>query len=615
MPLLPLTKGQKKAAKRAAKKQSASATKEAPSSNVEYALVNTIEPERLDLPAIAFTPTQESATSTRNVAVSHPEHYSLMSYEDIVAAPSLPTASQQLPPSSTDVTGSQSSGLLPTLSALPLESLGSFNDTFTFAAPTGVVTFGKSYNVTDVSKHEYASSLSQDVEDIEDEGPTSLAFSKAFVEDLRSPTFTTAAASTRAFEEALSRNSDVTDSSIFTRLEDATIDNGAAHVYRYKRPSTAADNERKPEVSSDCANHERALVPYYRPRQLSLTVGFRMDQDLDETNTNLSLESILRSRMFLASADGMIQCIAYDQLLHDVETIKDDGGSDFDSVASPNKSYLDGLGDAHDESSQSIDSRIEDAQSDPNIRERLHDVEDSEELESLEVPGRCLQPTPKYSFDREELSSSADGSDVGSDDAASVSTEKCEVVGTHQGRLESTTRSDSTEELRDAALNELSNGELAERVATNPQVSVASNGGPDVSMIRLDTEPFSSYLEVIEAEESGKATRNAVVTAFLKLVNIERQKRGVHSLPSLYTAQSVLSSGVLPHTIMLGTTSVASFVAQLCFDEKDEVEMGDVYAAWDRLGREEVQQQPMASGGIMGALGRALGRFRGSYLE
>ncbi|KAI4681167.1 uncharacterized protein J4E88_005674 [Alternaria novae-zelandiae] len=605
MPLLAPTKGQKKAAKRAARKQGSSATKEAPSSNVKYALVGTVEPERFDTPPSRLIPTQDSATSPRDVAVSTHQHSSLMSSEDIDAASPTSTALQQLPPSSTDVTGFQSSGSLPTLSPLPLESLGSFNDSFTFTAPTGVATFGERSNITDVFNHEYGTSLPQDVEDIDDNSSTSVAFSEAFVKELGSPTFTTAAASSKAFKEVLSQKSDATESSIFTRLEDATIDNGAAPVYRYKLPSTAADIERKPELSSDCANHEWALVPYYRSRPLSLTVGYKMDQDLDENGTDLSLESILRGRMFLANADGVVQCIAYEQLLHDVETIKDDGGSDFESVASPIKGILEHSNGAHDKTSESIDTRIEDAQSDPGIRERLHDVDDTGS-EGSEVSELC---------DRQELSSHTEGSNFGSDDAASVSTEKCEVVATQQGSLQSTMHSGSKEELRDGSLNELSNGELVETVSTSPQVPVASNCGSEVSVMRLGTEPLSSYLEFIEVEESGKATRKAVVTAFLKLVNIERKKRGVHALPSLYTAHSVLSSGVLPHTIKLGTTTVASFTAQLSFDEKDEVAMGDVCAAWDRLGREEVQQQPMASGGIMGALGRALGRLGGSSLE
>ncbi|KAI4657351.1 uncharacterized protein J4E79_007424 [Alternaria viburni] len=603
MPLLAPTKGQKKAAKRAARKQGSSATKEAPSSNVKYALVGTVEPERFDTPPSRLIPTQDSATSPRDVAVSTHQHSSLMSSEDIDAASPTSTALQQLPPSSTDVTGFQSSGSLPTLSPLPLESLGSFNDSFTFTAPTGVATFGERSNITDVFNHEYGTSLPQDVEDIDDNSSTSVAFSEAFVKELGSPTFTTAAAPSKAFKEVLSQKSDATESSIFTRLEDATIDNGTVPVYRYEFPLIATDVENKPEVSLDYANKERALVPYCTPKPLSLTVDYEVDQDLVENGTDLSLESILPHRMFLASADGVIQCIAYDQLLHDVETVKDDGGSDFDSVASPIKGFLEHSNGAHDKTSESIDSRIEDARSDSGIRERLHDV-DNAGLEGSEVSDLC---------DREELSSHTDDSNVGSDEAASVSTEKCEVVATQQGSLQSTTRSGSKEGLRDAPLNELSNGELAETVATSPQV--ASNCGSYVSVMRLGTEPLSSYLEVMEAEESGKATRDAVVTAFLKLVNIERKKRGVHALPSLYRAQSVLSSSILQHTIMLGTTTVASFIAQLSFDEKDEVGMGDVCAAWDRLGREEVQRQPMASGGIMGTLGRALGRLGGSYLE
>ncbi|KAI4623215.1 hypothetical protein J4E83_004607 [Alternaria metachromatica] len=595
MPLLPLTKGQKKAAKRAAKKQGASATKEAPSSNVKYRLVDTIEPERFDTPAIPFVPTQDGATSTRNVGVSTPQHSSLMSSEDIDAASSTSTALQQLPSSSTDVARFQSSGPSPTLSALPLESLGSFNDSFTFTAPTGVATFGERSNITDVSNHEYGFSSPQIVGDIEDESPTSLAFSEAFVEDPRNPTFMTAAASTGAFEEVLSQTSDTTKSSTFTRLQDTTTTTASAPALVDR---AVTDVEKKLEVSSDYANQERALVRYCTLKTISLVADYEVDQGLDETSTNFSLESVLPHRMFLASADGVIQCIAYDQLLHDVETVKDDGGSDFDSVASPIKSFLEHSNGAHDKTSKSIDCRIEDVQSDPGIRERLHDV-DNAGLEGSEV---------SELRDHEELSSHTDGSNTGPDEAASVSTEKREVVATQQGSLQSTTRSGSKEELHNAPLNELSNGELAERVATSPQVPVASNDGPDVSIIRLGTELLSSYLEVIEAEESGKVTRDAVITAFLKLVNIERKKRGVHALPSLYTAQSVLRSGILPHTIMLGTTTVASFTAQLSFDEKDEVVISDVCAAWDQLGREEVQQQRAASEGVMGVLSRAFGR-------
>jgi len=455
MPVLAPTKGQKKAAKRAAKRQGASATRDVPSNNVEYTIVGTIEPERFGTPVIPFIPTQDSATSTQADAVSIPEHYNLTSSENILAARSMPTISQQVPPSKTDLPGSQSSGPSPTLSALPLESLGSFNDSFTFTAPTGVATFGERSNITDVFNHEYGSSFPQDLEDIEDENSTPLAFSEAFVKELGSPTFTTAAASSKAFEEALSRKPDATGASIFTRLEDATIADAPAPVYTSKFPFTAADNQKKTKVPSEDTHQERALVPYYTPKQIGRAIYHEVDQGLDETNTNLSLESILRSRMFLASADGVIQRIAYDQLLHDVETVKDDGGSDFDSVASPIEGFLEHSNGGHDETSASIDSRIEDAQSDRGIREKLHDMNNAG-VEGSEVPDGCLQPANKYNLDREELSSHTDGSNFGSDEAASVSTEDCEVA-TQQESLQSTTRSGSKEELRDAPLNELSN--------------------------------------------------------------------------------------------------------------------------------------------------------------
>ncbi|KAI4618100.1 uncharacterized protein J4E87_008110 [Alternaria ethzedia] len=597
MPLLPLTKGQKKAAKRAAKRQGVSATREIPSRNVEYRIVDDIEPERLGTPAIPITPTQDSAISTRDVALSIPQHSSPVSSATVITARSTSNLSQQISLPNTGLPGSQSSSPLPSLSALPLESLGSFNDSFTFTASSGVATTGERSNITDIPNHECVSSFSKDVGDVENKGPTSLAFSEAFVEDLRSPTFTTTAASTRAFEEALSRKSDVTGSSIFTRLQDATTAIAPEPVYENEFPLTDTDMEKKPEVSLDYANLERALVPYCRLKPLSLIANYEVNQNLNEDDTDLSLKGVLPRRMFLVSAGGVIQCIAYDQLLHDVETVKDDGGSDFDSVASPIKGLLGHSNGAHDETSESIDSRIEGAQSDSGIRERLHDV-DNAGVEGSEVSDM---------YDREDVSSHTDDSNVGSDEAASVSTEKCEVVATQQGSLQSTARSGSKEELPDAPLNEVSNEEVAEPVSTSSQVPDTSDRDSEFSRM-LGMGPTSSFLEVIEVEESGKATRHAVVTAFLKLVNIERKKRGVHAVPSLYTAQSVLSSGVLPHTIKLGSMTVASFIAQLSFDERDEIEIVDVSAAWDRLGREQVQQQRAASGGMMSILSRVFRR-------
>lgn len=600
MSLLAPTKGQKKAAKRAAKKRGASATKENPSSSVEYALVGTIKPEQLDTPAIPFTPTQDSAISTRDVAVFTPQHFSLMSSEAIVAAPFISIASQQLSSSSTDILGSQSSGPSPMLSALPLESLGSFNRDFTFSSPTGVTEFCECSTIANFSNYEGVCSSPEDTKNIEDRNPTSLAFSEVFVNELSSPVVMIAAVPGEAFKETLSRTSDTTESSIFTRLKAASTDNAPAPVYISKYPFTAADVKKELEVCPGYASHVWTLVPYCEPTPISRA----QEHDVYETGTGLLLGSILRSRMFLASADGVTQCIAHDKLLHDVEIIKDDGGSDFDSVTFPSRMCPDDWKNACHETSKFIGCCIEDTQVGSAIRDRFWNAKDSAELEDIEVPGRCLHPSQKCSSDREVLSSYSDSSGFGSDDAVSVSAEKCEVVATHPTSLQTTARSGSKDEVHEASHNEASTEELAKTVSTSSHGPDDSDCASELSRMRLGTESLFSCLEVMEARDSGKATRHAVVAAFLQLVNIERKKRGARTLPSACTAHSVLSSGILLHAIMLGTTTVASLVAQLCFDEKDEVEMGDVYTAWDRLGREEVQQQRIASGGSMGVLGR-----------
>jgi len=68
---------------------------------------------------------------------------------------------------------------------------------------------------------------------------------------------------------------------------------------------------------------------------------------------------------------------------------------------------------------------------------------------------------------------------------------------------------------------------------------------------------------------------------------------------------SVLRIVIFPHTIVPESTTVASFAAQLRFDEDEDV---DLYPAWNRLDEKETRQQQTASICIIGTLGRTLSR-------
>jgi hypothetical protein len=334
-------------------------------------------------------------------------------------------------------------------------------------------------------------------------------------------------------------------------------------------------------------------------------------------DTTLSLERILNSRIFVARGDCTIQCIHNDQLLHDIETTQDDGSSDFDSVASPDKKDLRHI-DSRGRHFWGSDKPSEFDHHDPIVQLNGTLLTSAEDTDA--VHGWCLSPMHGHTLQEEELLVHANDSGLGSKDAVPVSTEECVHVVMPPSDSQSSTSPDSKRGAQDGCRDEsedatfiagfVAETEIPAKVtSTSSETSDASDWACELCRMCLGTESLFTYLKILEVEDSGNATRDAVVAAYLYLIGLERKKSGVHFLPPSCTAYSVLSSGILPHTIMLGTTAVASFVAQLSFDGKDEVKIVDLYAAWDRLGREEMRQKQVASVGIMGALGRTLGRL------
>lgn len=65
--------------------------------------------------------------------------------------------------------------------------------------------------------------------------------------------------------------------------------------------------------------------------------------------------------------------------------------------------------------------------------------------------------------------------------------------------------------------------------------------------MKLDpgTRSFLRYMEVLDTDDKCCANKSAVISAFIKLVNAERDVLGVFPLPSMCTASMLLESDVL----------------------------------------------------------------------
>lgn len=154
---------------------------------------------------------------------------------------------------------------------------------------------------------------------------------------------------------------------------------------------------------------------------------------------------------------------------------------------------------------------------------------------------------------------------------------------------------DSTETLADppTPVAERSNVELAnmsENASFGLSTIEAVNQvhGPAQNM--LDMDSLLTFFCVLQVTDSGKTTRLAAVTAFHALVNFERKKRGNTLLPISCIARLMVESKIIPHTIRLGTTSVAGFLDKLEFDINDETDVAELDCAWERLSRNKARE-------------------------
>ncbi|KAH6644467.1 hypothetical protein C7974DRAFT_383613 [Boeremia exigua] len=144
-----------------------------------------------------------------------------------------------------------------------------------------------------------------------------------------------------------------------------------------------------------------------------------------------------------------------------------------------------------------------------------------------------------------------------------------------------------------------------------PQPIVSPDWTAELVRTKLGTESLFTFLSTLYIKANGSTTKPALAATFLTLVDAEREKLDLPPLPVACTAPAVLASKILPHTTVLGTTSLATFLAQFRFSADGTVVAEEVYRVFKELCREETAKNMQATVGIMGALGRRLGKLAG----
>jgi len=143
----------------------------------------------------------------------------------------------------------------------------------------------------------------------------------------------------------------------------------------------------------------------------------------------------------------------------------------------------------------------------------------------------------------------------------------------------------------------------------SPVPAVFPDWTVELIRVRLGIESLFTSLSLLDADEEGATTKVALITAFLTLIAAEREKLDLPALPSTCTATSVLTSKIMPHITVLGTTSLATFLAQSDFNEDDRVEAEEIYRVFKILCKEETRKNLLATAIIMGKIGRRLGKL------
>jgi hypothetical protein len=392
------------------------------------------------------------------------------------------------------------------------------------------------------------------------------------------------------------------------------------------------------------------------------------------------------SRIFFAATDGHTRLVDFEQTMYDVDVVEDDGGSDFDSIASPAK-----FSPAKFDPRLSLLCDDTKATSSSDEIETEFDVEDLAELRRFDCTftmcgseriGGIITPATTNSFSDDEdvmelclrvqppeavqtttvdmpanvvIAETPDPNDnlstpLGDDEfdldcgsgveisakdlsvASSLRpliavTNPDELRGFQPSRVsdaESDQACDFEEAMIDAApvhQIDIAHDLLSTHVVKEFTASVekaenatasepfSSDWASELTRPTLGTESLFTFLDRLHTGNNVSAEKSSIVAAFLDLVNLERSELGQRSLTQSYTASTVIASRIIPHTIFLGTTKLNTFLTNLTFGTNGETTIEEVHRVSKALSKEDLHLQAKATTGIMGALGRRLGKF------
>jgi hypothetical protein len=274
-------------------------------------------------------------------------------------------------------------------------------------------------------------------------------------------------------------------------------------------------------------------------------------------------------RIFFATPLGHTRLVDFNNPMYSVDVTLDDGASDFDSIASPIKSNPK-LALIHEETEST------------SSEESLDDLYDHSTIENW-------------------LEEDVEGTLIST--GSEISTEYPCPSGSSTPALSDSPRSPE-------GLSDNDSNSVQDVKTPQPSTSFASDWASELVRTTLGTESLFTFLQHLKTSEEGTATKLAIAAAYLELVDLERKKMGERALPKSYSASAVMASGIMPHTIFLGTVSLASLMSQVDLEKsEDTTTIEEIYRVFKMMSKEDSHHQVAATTGIMGMLGRKLGRI------
>jgi hypothetical protein len=484
-------------------------------------------------------------------------------------------------------------------------------------------------------------------------------------------------------------------------MQQGSLPTGTAHAEDLSNGVKAhfeTDRPQQAEVQLNECQEEHTKITAVASLSMALVLHSPVSS-IPPKSEVISLPEVLRSsepteawyshRIFFTAVDGHTRLVDLTQTLYDVDVMEDDGGSDFDSIASPAK-----FSPANFESRRTLICNDTEVTSSSDETETGYDVEDLVELcrfdcafvtRDSEIPTGEVTPATTNSFSDDEdvidtclqfpaleaaqnttydmpsgvvllntadleqdlsVSLMEDEIDLSCGNVAEVSDKDqsgqadCDYVPSSPRPLTEVPFPDAPQDIQHCSGTEGDYGEECDLKETNidtgtlyqvdstygpPSTSAkvestdrvknvtssspfSSDWASDLVRITLGTESLLTFLEHLCPSSELFPTKSVMVAAFLELVNLERSKHGERSLPQSYTASAVMASKIIPHTIFLGTTSLASLLSQFVFGDDGKTTIDEVYHVFKALSKEDLRLQIKATTGTMGALGRRLGR-------